>query len=358
MLENIQQLRCHIIRKMPNKIRNNQKIVAKLICLSLNSLVQKLPLIRGSFCKRENKGENTMKDFKEAINGRNYTIEEAKEEFIRYALRHNSQVSKRARNVVVKTYKDSLPNGSKAFANSNAKENRINMLAGKNSIITFFHEFKHIADSWKDEKGTWHTNWEHEDDYNAQMSYSDYHNKIIHINRGVKGMAIGEATAELYATKIYWELCGYSNTAIAETRRRTTYDEEIITLKKIATVLGIDEDQILAWKSENDYGRNMLKILFTKLTGDRNFWTELEYRMDYVVMLTFIKLSHSQLKIDDESLRNIERYREDIKNMLRKCLLKEKQKEYLLSYGCTLEEFEVVYSQRITEFQRLEKYAI
>ncbi len=299
-----------------------------------------------------------MKDFKEVINGRNYTIEEAKEEFIRYALRHNSQVSKRARNVVVKTYKGSLPNGSKAFANSNAKENRINMLAGKNSIITFFHEFKHIADSWKDEKGTWHTNWEHEDDYNAQMSYSDYRNNIIHINRGVKGMAIGEATAELYATKIYWELCGYSNTAIAETRKRTEYDEEIITLKKIAIVLGINEDLLLIWKSENDYGREQLKFLFSKLTGDTNFWTKLEYRMDYVTMFKHIKFSHPQFKIDNESLINIEKYKEDICNLLRGCLLKEKQKEYLLSYGCALEEFEAMYQHKITEFQALEKYMI
>lgn len=138
--------------------------------------------------------------------------------------------------------------------------------------------------------------------------------------------------------------------------RRTTYDEEIITLKKIATVLGINEDVIMAWSCENNYGRNQLKALFSKLTGDCDFLTKLEYRMDYVTMLKHIKFSHPQYNIDEESLMNTERFRRDIKNMLRGCLLKAKQKEYLLALGCTPDEFEGVYSRTITKFQELEKY--
>ena len=296
-----------------------------------------------------------MKDFVEKINGRNYSIEEAKRVFIRHAVNHNAHISERAKNVIVKTYKNSLPKGSRAKANVNAEENIINMLKGE-SIITFFHEFKHIADSWMDNDGKWHTNWENEYDYTAQMTWRDMHNNIIHIDRGITGEAMGEAVAELYATKIYWELCGNSDKAIEETGRRTTYDEEIITLKKIATVLGINEDVIMAWSCENNYGRNQLKSLFSKLTGDSDFWTKLEYRMDYVTMLKHIKFSHPQYNIDEESLMNIERFRRDIKNMLRGCLLKAKQKEYLLALGCTPDEFEGVYSRTITKFQELEKY--
>ena len=296
-----------------------------------------------------------MKDLVEKINGRNYSIEEAKRVFIRHAVNHNAHISERAKNVIVKTYKNSLPKGSRAKANANAEENIINMLKGE-SIITFFHEFKHIADSWMDNDGKWHTNWENEYDYTAQMTWRDMHNNIIHIDRGVIGQAMGEAVAELYATKIYWELCGNSDKAIEETGRRTTYDEEIITLKKIATVLGINEDVIMAWSCENNYGRNQLKSLFSKLTGDSDFWTKLEYRMDYVTMLKHIKFSHPQYNIDEESLMNIERFRRDIKNMLRGCLLKAKQKEYLLALGCTPDEFEGVYSRTITKFQELEKY--
>ena len=112
----------------------------------------------------------------------------------------------------------------------------------------------------------------------------------------------------------------------------------------------------MAWSCENNYGRNQLKSLFSKLTDDSDFWTKLEYRMDYVTMLKHIKFSHPQYNIDEESLINIERFRRDIKNMLRGCLLKAKQKEYLLSLGCTPDEFEGVYSRTITKFQELEKY--
>ena len=298
-----------------------------------------------------------MKDFVEKINGRNYSIEEAKRVFIRYAVNHNAHISERAKNVIVKTYKNSLPKDSRAKANANAEENRINMLKGE-SIITFFHEFKHIADSWKDSKGIWHTNWENEYDYTAQMSWRDRPNNIIHIDRGIKGSAMGEAVAELYATKIYWDLCDNIEKAIEETGRRTIYDEEIITLKKIATVLGINEDTIMAWSCEDNYGRNQLKSLFFKLTGDSDFWTKLEYRMDYILMLKNIRLSHPQYKIDKESLTNIDIYIKDIKNMLRGCLLKSKQKAYYLSLGCSPEEFEEVYLRAITSLQELEKYCV
>ena len=91
---------------------------------------------------------------------------------------------------------------------------------------------------------------------------------------------MGEAEAEQYARKVYWDLCGNSPQAHAYTATRRAYDEEIINLKKIAMVLGVKEDSILSWDSENDYGRNKLRSLFTKLTGREDFWDSLEYQMD------------------------------------------------------------------------------
>ncbi|MEG0026078.1 MAG: hypothetical protein RR847_01860 [Bacilli bacterium] len=43
---------------------------------------------------------------------------------------------------------------------------------------------------------------------------------------------MGEGTAELYATKMYWKLQKNSSEAKETTRKRTFYDEEVIALKK------------------------------------------------------------------------------------------------------------------------------
>ena len=232
-----------------------------------------------------------MRDFKEVINGKSYSIEQAKRLFIDYTLRHNGNISDRIMNTTVEIYPRCLPTGSTAHANANAEKNRIRMVAEKNSIVTFFHEFKHVADSWKGENGHWYPNWEYEDDYTAQMEWTDQRNKEVGIKRGTKGLAMSEATAELYASKIFWELCDNSPQAIAYTANtRKVYDEEIVFLKKICLVLGINEDLLLSWKSENNYGRNQLRSLFSNLTGMQEFYDKLEYRMDYVSMLKFINI--------------------------------------------------------------------
>lgn len=187
------------------------------------------------------------------------------------------------------------------------------------------------------------------------MSYEDVDNNIIRINRGTKGLAMGEAEAELYASKVYWNLCGNTPQAYAYTATRRTYDEEINNLKKIALVLGVNEDRILSWKSENDYGRNQLRVLFTELIGRQNFWDLLEYKMDYVSMPKFIRISQPFFRISEESLKNVERYRQNLINEFRFCLQKDMQKRYYESMGCSESEFELSYAQKINEFQRVEK---
>lgn len=297
-----------------------------------------------------------MKDFIDTIKGNHYNIEQAKQLFIIYTLRHNGHISERFKNLKVRTYQNQLPNGSRAEANTNIKENKINMLAGS-SIVTFFHECKHLADGWKDSSGMWHANWENEDDYTAQMTMIDDKNNVIFINRGIKGLAMREATAELYASKMFWELNENNPQAIAYTaNNRKIYDEEIITLKKICTVLGINEDKLLSWKSENNYGRKQLENLFTKLTGNNNFWTLLEERMDYVSMPKFIRLSHPNLKIHETALKNAEIYRKNINELLEACLRKDRQQKYYLSMGCSISEFEKIYQEKEKAFNELNKY--
>lgn len=296
-----------------------------------------------------------MSDFIETINGRNYTISEAKQIYINYTLRHGGKISQRFKNCKVKTYPNQLPNGSKALANSDAKTNQINMREGQ-SIVTFFHECGHLRKAWQDSSGNWHTNWENETDYTAQMSYEDGANNIIHINRGTKGLAMGEAEAELYASKVYWDLCGHTPQSHAYTATRKVYDEEIITLKKIALILGVSEDEILSWDSENNYGRNNLKSLFTKLTGRSEFWDSMEYRMDYVSMPKFIRMSHPSFRIGETSLKNVETYRGDLNNAFRFYLRKHIQERYYQSMGCSKSDFEEIYKKKFNEYEQLEKY--
>ncbi len=298
-----------------------------------------------------------MNDFIEKIKGKSYSIEEAKQIFIDYTLRHNGIVNEKFKDVNVEIYQRCLPNGSKAHANTNIEQNKIRMVAGKNSIITFFHELKHLADGWKDSKGIWHTNWDYEDDLTAQMEYSDQQNREIHIKRGKKGMAMGEATAELFASKIYWELCENSPESMAYTANtRKNYDEEILFLKKICLTLGVKEDTLLSWKSENNYGREQLRNLFAKLTGVKDFWDKLEYRMDYVSILKFIHTSHPDFKVSQLSLNNVERFRKNINELLQACMQRNFQEKYYSSFGVSKSEFEQIYSKKQEEFKLLNLY--
>jgi len=296
-----------------------------------------------------------MSDFKETIKGNNYTIEDAKELFIDYTLRHNGKISQRFRDMKVKIYTDRLPNGSNALANANVEDNEINMKSNQ-SIITFFHESKHLADAWKDSSNKWHTNWNDEHDYTKQMVYEDKDNQLVQILRGVKGMAMGEAIAELFACKIYWELCDNSpNAHFYTAQERKTYDEEIITLKKIIAILGLNEDDVLSWESNENFGRQNLEKLFATLTGKKDFWTLLENRMDYIIMPKFIRISHPQFKISETSLKNVKIFKEDIEKALENCMKKDLQKSYYLSIGCSEEEFEEIFQKKQQEFEKIKR---
>ncbi len=158
---------------------------------------------------------------------------------------------------------------------------------------------------------------------------------------------------------MFWELCGNTPQAMAYTsRNRKIYDEEIIMLKKIAKVLNISEDLLLSWTSENNYGRNQLKNLFTVLTGKEDFWTMLEFRMDYVSMLKKIKISHPNFTINEESLKNVESCRNQINSIFETLMDKKVQERYCLSMGCSKSEFEQIYKKNLEEFKILDTYLL
>ena len=50
-----------------------------------------------------------MGDFIETINGRNYTINEAKQIYMNYTLSHGGKITQRFRDCKVKTYPGQLP---------------------------------------------------------------------------------------------------------------------------------------------------------------------------------------------------------------------------------------------------------
>ena len=133
-------------------------------------------------------------------------------------------------------------------------------------------------------------------------------------------------------------------------------------IDEVQNVKGFEE-VLNSYREERDYsifitGSNSYLLsgeLITKLTGRQKFWDLLEYKMDYVSMPKFIRISHPSFRIGEESLRNVERYRQNLINEFRFCLQKDMQKRYYESMGCSENEFESRYAQKINHFQQVEK---
>ena len=260
-----------------------------------------------------------MSDFVENIRGKFYTVDEAKKYFTNYVIRNNGYLSDRFRKSDVQIINGRLADNSIALGNTSLEKNRIRLQPNQ-SIITFFHECRHLSDSWQAQDGKWYACWEYEKDYLRQMRWVDMENKILNVARGVQGKFMGEAVAELYATKMYWDMCGDKKSAQAYTAKRTTYDEEILTFKKICTVLDIDEDMLLNMTSEDDYARNFVRNQFEQITGDPRYWDWLEFHLDYVAMETFIKTAYRGCKVDDGSKKGFKMCRAKANEMISEAL--------------------------------------
>lgn len=265
--------------------------------------------------------------------------------YIYYVKKHKGKISERfENNLRIKILEG---HSTLAEANANVETNTIK-IRKNSSIITLFHELTHISDQWRDFKdGKIYACWEYEKDFTAQMSWYDKNNKVVNVKRGIHGRFLGEAKAELYATKIFLEMCNYSRDAQIYASKRTYYDEEIIILKKICIILGINEDDFLNLPSENDFGRNFLRKKCEQLTGQSRLWDILEDNLDYIEMEKVISTSHPEYKISESSKKAFKTNRENIKNIL----------DYILNALLNRNIISIIeYNNRIKQLRNLDKY--
>ena len=228
------------------------------------------------------------------------SLQDALNHYISYVKRHNGVISDNFRN----NLKIQILTGNETRAEANANVDTLTIKLRKNiSIITFFHELRHISDQWQDKNNSkkYYGCWEHETDFDKQMRFEDVKTNTVRVYRGIHGRFLGEAIAELYASKVYWDLCNNSKEAFAYTSSRKYYDEEIINLKKICTVFGINEDIFINLQSEDDYGENFLRKKCEDLTDNNELWDCLESYLDFLEMKKVIHTSHPDLIISQHS---------------------------------------------------------
>lgn len=298
-----------------------------------------------------------MEKIFKTVDGKSYSMEEAINIFINYTLRHNGKIKDRFKNIRVEPYRYQLPNGCGALANSDAQSNTIRIIQGGCDIITFFHELKHLADSWQSSNGIWLSNWGSIIEDNMCAEISDTEKGKVNIRKGTIGLTMREATAELFASKVYWDLCKSSiEKATKETQKRTFYDEEIILFKMICIILGIDEDEILSWESDNEICRRRLIYCFSKLTNQENFWKKLEAYMDYIAMVKYIKLTEPNWVLSNETLNTVDICKKNINDCFQFCMQEDIQRIYFLSNGYSYTNFEKVYEKKLEELRKLENY--
>ncbi len=241
------------------------------------------------------------------------SIKDAINYYINYVEQHKGKVSSDFRN----NLRICILRGNETLAQGNANvETNTVKLRENASIITFFHELRHLSDQWIDASdGKKYACWDYEKNYTEQMAWENLNNQTVRVLRGIHGRYIGEAVAELYASKVYWEMCGNSSQAFQYTRQRTFYDEEIINLKKICTILGINEDDFINLKSDNDYARKLLRKRCSQLTGNENIWDILENNLDFIAMEKIIKTSHPNFRISQVSQECFRTNRKNVNNI-------------------------------------------
>lgn len=279
------------------------------------------------------------------FNDSNLSLQDAINYYINYVEQHEGKVSPDFRN----NLRISILEGNETLAQANANVETNTIKLRKNiSIVTLFHELRHISDQWKDESnGKKYACWEYEKNYSNQMVWENQNNQTVRVQRGIHGRYIGEAVAELYASKVYWEMCGNSAQAHQYTKYRTYYDEEIINLKKICTILGISEDIFINLKSDNDYARNLLRKRCKQLTGNENTWDILEDNLDFIEMDKVIKTSHPNFRISQVSQKSFQNNRKNVNNIY----------DYIL--GSSLKRGKISeqeYNSILRELEKLDSY--
>lgn len=262
--------------------------------------------------------------FKEKVDGKQYSVDDAKKLFIDYSLRHNCYISSDFLKCKL-TVHDKLPNNQKIILNIG--NNSIDFI--KNiSIIALFHELKHLADSWQDETGTLHPAWVFETNYCTQLSFISGSPRMIQIDRGVRGLSMSNAVAELFAQQVYLEIFNYDS----DVPKKRPYAEEIIYLKKIAIILGLSVAEILTWSSP--YGRQQLATKFSNFDVKySDVWKTLELWMDYCTTVKYVKFKYPDYKVSQKSFERANEYKKHIDDFLDECMSYPVQQQYYSSHG-------------------------
>lgn len=246
-----------------------------------------------------------------------------------YVTKHGGELSERFdNNITVKIVPD---NSMCALASTSLENNRIRIKKSGLSIITMFHELRHMSDQWVDPStGNIYGCWEYEKNYGAQKGFNP--DNTIYIKRGIHGKFMGEAVAELYATKMFWELCNNCEEAIDMTRTRNYYDEEVTILIIICIALGLDEDFVLNLPSRNDIGRNYLRQRCEEITKHKEFWDVLEFNLDYIAIKKHFDLTDINHTLSYAALHDINVKRECVKTTLT-ALLQASLHNRIISYN-------------------------
>ena len=111
------------------------------------------------------------------------SLKDAINYYINYVERHEGDVSFDFRNNLRIEKLDG--NETLALGKANVETNTIKLR--KNiSIITLFHELRHLSDQWKDESnGKKYACWEYEKNYTNQMVWENQNNQTVKVQRGI-----------------------------------------------------------------------------------------------------------------------------------------------------------------------------
>lgn len=290
--------------------------------------------------------------FKEKVDGKQYSVEDAKKLFIDYSIRSNCYISSNFLKCKL-TVHDKLPNNQQSILKIG--DNSIDFVRNI-SIITLFHELKHLADSWQDESGALHPAWVFETNYCTQLSFISGTPKIVQVDRGVRGLAMSNAVAELFAQQAYLDIFNYDSKAYLDMSKNRPYADEIIYLKKIAIILGLNISEILTWSSP--YGRQQLAKKFSNFDVKySDVWRTLELWMDYCATVKYVKNKYPDYKVSQKSFERAKEYKKHIDDFLDECMSYPVQQQYYSSQGVAKIDFDRldIFRIKISAFNSLKK---
>lgn len=214
---------------------------------------------------------------------------EARLKFLNFLASKGLKMEKEFLNPKVNIYNGKIPN-SLAEGNTSLENKCINF-SHSPTIVTYWHELAHYSSTWKDIDGKIYSDYEYEKDFNTQYQESLAEPGYLDVKRGIHGRFWGEAAAEYRASEMAWQFDSNNTNRYFRTQNRTYYDEEIITMKTIAKILDLSDDEIFYKSNKNNEARTFMESRTENLTGNSRFWTLLESYLDYIEMQKVGKIS-------------------------------------------------------------------